>query len=415
MRFSIFIDYTSMYISTWSMNREMEVTEIEDKVCNNLFLLEDYLKKYVGESRIELVNKTAYILDGSNFGNPEAKLNSKGIKTIKVKVTEEEFEESNLEGKVDYGYEIKNKVIKTIEKISKNMSQDKLDKIESKLDKLGIQIKQNNIVEESIDDSNEYGNLQKDVADTLESANIEGIIVVSNNSEFIQLYKLTKSKNKVYWAIVNESKDAKLITNNDRCFNINEISKKAKKLKTPIQKEIAVDILKNEAVTETHKVDTIIDVKSEKNINEAAQNLDLIEMMNKEIINSNIGNIEVHIEEKIEENTVENRRIELYENGKLLETYLLDKKNMYIGKSNEARKKIKDIDLYQLKDSSNICENYGNIYLVGKKVILSLDPKCNSNAVYKSKIIKPGKQVQLINDEVVLLENKNRVELVYKK
>ena len=404
MKFSIFIDYTSMYISTWSMNREMSVSEIEEIVCNNLFKLEDYLNMRVKDSNIELVNAKAYILEGSDFGNPEEKLNNSGIRIIKVRVDEGEFEESALEGKVDYKYEVKEKILKTIEKISKNISQEKKDSIEEKLDKLGIKVKTNQINEISEKSENgEYGNITDDVTTTLSEAVTDGVILVSNNSDFINLYKLAKNRNKLYWVVVNESKDPKIITNSDKCFNINEIRKGVKNVKTPIKdikfNDISVDNIK-ESVEKEVLVKEVVEANSIDSIN-------LLDMMNTEIIDTEIVDLK---EEKIL-----NKRIELYENKKLIQSYSLDKKNLNIGKSNLNKNIMKDIDLSNLELKDEIAINYGNIYVVGKKIIFAINPKCTSQTTYKNEIIKAGKQIQLELNEFVNLGKSKEIELVYKE
>ncbi|WP_195469436.1 FHA domain-containing protein [Clostridium sp. D43t1_170807_H7] len=84
MKFSIYIDYASLFISTKNIYKFKSCDEIENYIYKAVTAIEEFIKIYFKNTQIQILEKKAFILPDKAFGFPEDTLGRRGINCIRV-------------------------------------------------------------------------------------------------------------------------------------------------------------------------------------------------------------------------------------------------------------------------------------------------------------------------------------------
>lgn len=84
MKFSIYIDYASLFISTKKAYKIKDKNKLELQIYKIIMSVEKYLYEYFEGRDFEILEKKAFILPDKVFGMPEYTLGKKGIQFIRV-------------------------------------------------------------------------------------------------------------------------------------------------------------------------------------------------------------------------------------------------------------------------------------------------------------------------------------------
>lgn len=184
MRFSIYIDYPSLYISTSKINNfktPKDKEKIEDELCKIILDVENYLIQYYKKKKVQIVEKKAFILPDPQFQISDEKLNNYGIESVRVKCGLKKNENKKMvNGSRDDDYYLK---LTALDSVKKNL--------------------------------------------------VDGIVIISNDIDHAETGRQIIQAGKYFWIAVYEGKDThvsrELKDTADICLPIQELSKKKEK------------------------------------------------------------------------------------------------------------------------------------------------------------------------------------------
>lgn len=307
MKFSIFIDYASLYNSASKIvNADLfeEKFKIEDCIIDIVIKLKKYLKKYYPYKKVEIVSTKAYILPDKHFNISENKLKKAEIEGIRVSC--------DL---------IKSKTLKAL-----NGS-----RLDDKYLKLGV-------------------------VDNIEKNFIDGVVIISNDSDYIDICNAAINEGKYSWILYYESKN------------------------TSVKREL------KESPDVALSITELLSEKEE-------------------------------VYEKIKENNthiISGKRLEFYRNNELVYQYPLKRKSLSLGRRSIRKNHIPNIDLTDIDKDKIISRYHADIHFVNdKRLVFCVNKDCSRGTWYNKKAKRPNEQFLVEEGYPILLGDKNGFLMYY--